>query len=520
MRRLRHLLTTLPVTGLLVTACLATVVAAVAQQGRSPRPTSFDWWILLVFATVIAIGEINRIALPGAREQAPMALAAAFGLAMTSEVWDGNHVMVGADTVVLTTAVGMLAGAALSRARGVPIRTDDLSTRFLAVAVAAWLFRGLPAFDGRTLLQLQDDWVSERWLSAVSMLAVSVVALFTQSVLVALQTAASTHRRFGRAVLDELTQAAGLSTALAASGALIALAERPMGWVALPVFLVPLVLTQFAVRRFASIRRTYGQTIRTLSRMSDIGGYTLPDHAARVSSLGVAMGGDLGMSERDTLDLEYAALLHDIGQVALREPIPGGATTMAAPADQDRIARDGAHIVRQTGVLDEVARILEMQAKPYRHVRELGEDLPMASRIIKVANAYDDLVGDPASPEVTQRRDNAVERMHLGLGYEYDPRVVEALDARNSPAQPGSVADSPASRGDRAAAATSIGPIRNASGLLGLPEDLGDLVDLGEQLVSHGDVERRLGAAGAGELGGLVHQLCSSGYFSKCGGLK
>ncbi len=138
------------------------------------------------------------------------------------------------------------------------------------------------------------------------------------------------------------------------------------------------------------------------------------------------MGRDLGMSERDTLDLEYALLLADIAQVALREPIPGGATMLAAPADQDRIAQDGARIVRQTGVLDEVAVILESQAKPYRHVRELGEDLPLSSRIIKVANAYDDLVGEDVwGPGV--RHSAAIERIQLGLGYEYDPRVVEAL---------------------------------------------------------------------------------------------
>jgi len=199
-----------------------------------------------------------------------------------------------------------------------------------------------------------------------------------------------------------------------------------MGIIALPLFLMPLVLTQFAVRRFASIRTTYGQTIRTLSRLTEIGGYTAPDHPARVAELSVAMGRDMGMSERDALDLEYAALLHDIGQVALREPIPGGATMLAAPADQDRIARDGAEIVRKTGVLDTVALILESQSKPYRHVRELGEDLPISSRIIKVANAYDDLVGGRDNVD-GNGKDAAIERIHLGLGYEYDPRVVEAL---------------------------------------------------------------------------------------------
>ena len=136
------------------------------------------------------------------------------------------------------------------------------------------------------------------------------------------------------------------------------------------------------------------------------------------------MGHQLGMSERDVLDLEYSALLHDIGQVSLAEPIPGGATLLAAPADQRRIAHDGAEIVRQTGVLEKVAVILEAQTTSYRQVRELGEDLPLASRIIKVCNAYDDMAGDNPDPA---RRITAMERINLGLGYEYDPRVVDAL---------------------------------------------------------------------------------------------
>ena len=140
--------------------------------------------------------------------------------------------------------------------------------------------------------------------------------------------------------------------------------------------------------------------------------------------MSMSMGHELGMSERDMLDLEYAALLHDIGQVSLIEPIPGGATVLAAPADQRRIAHDGAEIVRQTGVLDNVAVILEAQTTPYVQVREFGEVLPLSSRIIKVCNAYDDLAG--SNPGLA-RRDAAIERIHLGLGYEYDPRVVDAL---------------------------------------------------------------------------------------------
>ena len=45
----------------------------------------------------------------------------------------------------------------------------------------------------------------------------------------------------------------------------------------------------------------------------------------------------------------------------------------------------------------------------------------MSSRIIKVANAYDDLCAPGGND------DRAMERIHLGLGYEYDPRVVDSL---------------------------------------------------------------------------------------------
>lgn len=403
---------------------LAVAVAALVRALRMGQVDGGDALILAAFGVVIAIGELNRIVLPGSREGAPMSLAAAYGLAMTSEVGVGRMVGFGAEHVVSVAAVAMLLGAVPFLLRGVPVRGDDMAARFISVVVAALLFREAVVWDGLTLFQLQGPWTQQRWLSAISMVVVSLSALLTQSVCVSLATASRDRLPVWRSLVDELRQAAGLSAALAASGTLIALAERPMGIVALPVFLVPLVLTQFAVRRFAGVRATYGQTIRSLSRLTEIGGYTPPDHPTRVASLSVAIGRDLGMSERDVLDLEYSALLHDIGQVALRAPIPGGATLMAAPADQDRIARDGATIVRQTGVLDTVALILEYQAKPYRHVRELGEDLPMASRIIKVANAYDDLVGEPGDHD---REEAAVERIHLGLGYEYDPRVVESL---------------------------------------------------------------------------------------------
>ena len=131
------------------------------------------------------------------------------------------------------------------------------------------------------------------------------------------------------------------------------------------------------------------------------------------------------MSEDELLDLEYAALMHDLGQLSLTEPIPGGATVMVDAAEQRRIAEMGAEVIRETGVLDRVADIVERQADPYRRPHEtVDATLPLASRIIKAANAYDDLVGD--SRESTRRLE-ALERLRLAMAYDYDPRVVSSL---------------------------------------------------------------------------------------------
>jgi HD domain len=396
-------------------------IGAVAARFREPDVFPF-LPIAVAFFVAIVLGELFRVTLPGSRQTAPIATAAALAFAMTVHAPPGTSRSYEGVLVVAVTVVAMVVGSITHLIRRRRVALPELANRLIGIAVAALLFREVPISQGRTVLDLQASWPA--YVLALVMVLISAIALTVEVFLLASVRSARSHAPFARTLEDEFRAASGLTAALSATGALIALAERPLGIVAIPLFLFPLVLTQFAVRRHSAIRRTYRQTIRTLSRLTDFAGYTEPGHASRVAALSIAMGHELGMSERDVRELEYAALLHDIGQVSLTEPIPGGATVLAAPADQRRIAHDGAEIVRQTGVLDNVAAILEAQTTPYRQVRELGEDLPMSSRIIKVCNAYDDLTGDSQDPA---RSNAAIERIHLGLGYQYDPRVVDAL---------------------------------------------------------------------------------------------
>lgn len=60
---------------------------------------------------------------------------------------------------------------------------------------------------------------------------------------------------------------------------------------------------------------------------------------------------------------------------------------------------------------------MEGQADPYR-------DQPLAGRIVRTANAYEDLAGGGTA---VGRGLQALERLRLDTAHEYDPRVVEAL---------------------------------------------------------------------------------------------
>jgi len=402
-------------TGLIVVAALLLLVFAVVQTALYGFPEG-QVGIAIAFCGLIAIGEMVRISLPGDREAAPLGAAGALAYALLGPVGEVNTAH---DVwhVVTVAGVGTFIGALPHVAAGRAPRSDQIARRILVTAFAAAMFRPLYVLGG-----FADD---SRWDDAVELVLIAALAVLVDAVLAALVRADRERAPFTRALADEIRAGLGLSSAVAATGVLIALAASTMGLWAIPVFCLPLLLVQFSFRRYAAIRETYLQTIRSLSRVTEVGGYTETGHVGRVANLSRSVGLELGLSDSDLRDLEYAALMHDLGQLSLLEPIPGGATVFADVADQHRIADGGAEVIRQTGVLDRVATIVERQADPYRRPHEqVDRSLPMASRIIKAANAYDDLVGGSLESD---RRLEALERLRLGMAYDFDPRVVETL---------------------------------------------------------------------------------------------
>jgi hypothetical protein len=394
----------LAVSGMLAVAAFASL--AVTTQGLPVMPA-------IAFGLFIAFGELLRLALPGGREAAPIAMAGAMGYALLLGLKDqpSQHLAL---QVVAVAAIGMTIGALPHVAAGRPFGITGICTRLVTVACVAFIFRPLAS---RPIIYQMRHW----WIALSVMIVLVVFGWLIETLISALIRADDVGARFGVAVRDEIRVQWPLGAAVGSSAVITVFAAEVMGLTELAVFMGPLLVTQIAFRRYAGIRATYLQTVRSLASVTEVGGYVESGHSRRVARLAVAVGRELGMPEPDLLDLEYAALMHDIGQLSLLDPIPGGATVLVSIADQNRIAELGAEVIRQAGVLDGVAELVRCQNWPSRGAEPPP---PVGSRIIRAANAFDDMVGGSTDRDRTAA---ALERLRMDTAVEYDPRVVQAL---------------------------------------------------------------------------------------------
>ncbi|MFJ3215605.1 HD-GYP domain-containing protein [Kitasatospora sp. NPDC086801] len=436
-------------------ALLAFAVGAVVLRGvAEPR-------VALAFTALIALGECVRITLPGDREQAPIGAAGALAYALLGPL-RGVPTAHGMLQVVAVTGVGLLLawlpgfalpGFALPWLRGCragrgrpgpvgrarpgrphrrppwadPARRDSAARRLLGVGFAAAVFQ--PLYTGG----LVDRYSPDGPAYGAFLTAVAALAALCDATLAALlrRSAAGLESglRFPAALEDELRSLFGIGSAIVATGMLVSLAAGEVGLWALPLFCTPLLLAQVSFRRAAAVRATTGQTIASLARATEVAGYTPHGHARRVADTACALGRELGLGTRELALLEYAALMHDVGQLSLVEPVPDGATALLPCAEQQRIARLGSEVIRRTGVPRQVAEQVARLADPVLGTAGGDGSVALAARIIRVANAHDDLLTAARGRGLGEAvgRLEALEVLRLGRGRVYDARVVDAL---------------------------------------------------------------------------------------------
>ncbi len=183
---------------------------------------------------------------------------------------------------------------------------------------------------------------------------------------------------------------------------------------------------------YAELEGTFMRTLAVLSDALEAKDSYTAAHAREVAELAVRVGESLGMERDELRRLSYAALLHDIGKIAVRTEIlqkPG-------PLDPDEYEEMKAHTVVGAEMLERIPYFAGVHPL-VRSSHErwdgrgypeglAGEEIPLGARVICACDAFHAMTSDRPYRRAMGRR-AAVEELERNSGSHFDPEVIDAL---------------------------------------------------------------------------------------------
>jgi putative nucleotidyltransferase with HDIG domain len=158
------------------------------------------------------------------------------------------------------------------------------------------------------------------------------------------------------------------------------------------------------------------------------------EHTAAVSALALAIAKKLRLNAAARRCVELGALLHDVGKLSIPDRVltkPGPLNELEWAAMRRHAAlgeRLLAHILDQAEVLAIVRSHHERWDGSGYPDGKSGEQIPLAARIVAVADAFQAMI-EPRPYRAPRTRELALEEIASQSGRQFDPVCVEALRA-------------------------------------------------------------------------------------------
>ncbi len=178
--------------------------------------------------------------------------------------------------------------------------------------------------------------------------------------------------------------------------------------------------------------RFYLELVQTLADALDSRDASTEGQTRRVRKLARDIARELDLPEEFIHYLEFAALMHDIGKIAIDDQVlkkPGKLT----PEEYELIKKHpeiGHKILAPVQMLAPVAPMVLyhqewFNGKGYPEGLS-GEEIPLGARIVAILDAWGAMTSDrPWRPAL--RPEQAMEEIKKGAGTQFDPRVVDAF---------------------------------------------------------------------------------------------
>ena len=180
------------------------------------------------------------------------------------------------------------------------------------------------------------------------------------------------------------------------------------------------------------LNRLHLSTIETLAMAIDAKDQITHGHVRRVQCYAVGLAREVGMtSESDQRAIEAAALLHDMGKLAIPEYILNkpGKLTEAEFEKMKRHASIGAEILSAIDFPYPVVPIVRHHHESWNGTGYpdglAGNEIPRGARILAVVDCFDALTSDPYRPRLPDSE--ALQILRDRAGNMYDPSLVKTF---------------------------------------------------------------------------------------------
>jgi len=218
-----------------------------------------------------------------------------------------------------------------------------------------------------------------------------------------------------------------------ALGALVTVTYFGIGAWGLVLCAIPFMVARHSFRLYMEIRSDLKEFVRALSEvLEEVDPYTR-HHSVRVSQYAVRLARGMRLREREVEEIEYAALVHDLGKIGPQHQHilqkPGSLTY-----EEQRTLRShpgaGADIVARVRALRRAAEIVRSHhERPDGQGYPFGlrsDDVPLGARILNVADAFDAMTSDRPYRRALSI-EAALRELQRGAGTQFDKGVVGCL---------------------------------------------------------------------------------------------
>ena len=308
-----------------------------------------------------------------------------------------------------------------------------------------------PAERGHAISELAGTWFALGPVWVLAALAPSGVPSLGSVEIYLLALAAQFGTSTGAAVVQEwlakdrhpiwpMLWACRIDAVLAPIGLLVAIegAKEPLAVAAvIPLVWLLRVFSQERKQRYSAsleLQDAYRGTVMLLSDVVEAEDDYTAQHSRSVVELVAQVADEMKIPAAARQELEFAALLHDVGKIA----IPKEILNKPSKLTDEEFELIKTHTIEGQLLLDRVGGLLGRVGAIVRSCHERwdgrgypdglkGEEIPLAARIVFCCDAYNAMTTDRPYRKA-MRREAALAEIRDNAGTQFDPAVADALE--------------------------------------------------------------------------------------------